>query len=32
VSVEKIARVAVTAVTDPSFPAGILDPWQLQEA
>jgi hypothetical protein len=30
ISVDAVARAAVTAATDPAVPAGIMDVWQLQ--
>jgi hypothetical protein len=30
VSVEAMARAAVSAATDPSVPAGIMDVWQIE--
>lgn len=31
VPVEAVARAAVRAATDPSVPAGVIDPWGLEE-
>lgn len=30
VDVNKVGKVAMRAATDDSFPAGIVDPWQMQ--
>jgi len=31
ISAKELARLAVRAASDPSFPAGVLDPWQMQK-
>lgn len=31
ISVEKVARAAVRAATDPSVPPGVIDVWELVE-
>ncbi len=31
VPVEAVARAAVRAATDPRVPAGVIDPWGLEE-